>query len=46
VYRTYHTEHFRLLTCDVPWHGGGLTSRGRKQFCPMQFVALEKKNEP
>jgi hypothetical protein len=33
-------------TCDVPWHGGGLTSRGRKLHFRMQFVAQEKKKEP
>jgi hypothetical protein len=46
VYRTYHTKHFRPLTCDVPWHGGGFTSSGRRLLCPMQFVAQGRKNEP
>jgi hypothetical protein len=45
VYGTYHTKHFLPLTCDVPWHGGGLISIGRKLLCPMQFVAQEKKIE-
>ena len=46
MYRAYHTEHLTPLTCDVPWHGGGLTSSGRKLLFPMQFIAQEKKNEP